>query len=106
MKAKISKASVDDLRAKAVAAGKTLYVWDREMAGFGVLSTAKGSASYFIEYRLGGRGTPNKRLRTLKFLPAGYYPVPVSNTSIRPACLGMSRSMPFDFPAARRASSS
>ncbi len=62
MKAKITKVAVDDLRAKASAAAKTLYCWDTELPGFGVLSTKSGSASYFVEYRLGGRGAPNKRV--------------------------------------------
>ena len=62
MKAKLTKTAIDDLRAKAIAAGKTIYAWDSELTGFGALATAKGSASYFVEYRIGGRGTPNRRL--------------------------------------------
>jgi integrase len=62
VKAKITKASLDGLRAKAMAAGRTLYMWDTEIAGFGALSTKSGSASYFCEYRLGGRKAPNRRV--------------------------------------------
>ena len=62
MKAKLTKTALDDLRAKAIEAGKTIYAWDSELTGFGALATAKGSASYFVEYRIGGRGTPNRRL--------------------------------------------
>ena len=62
MKAKISKTTVDALRVQAIAAGKTLYTWDDELRGFGALATKSGSASYFCEFRLGGRAAPNKRM--------------------------------------------
>jgi hypothetical protein len=60
--AKITKRAVDGLAAQAKAEGRTLYLWDADMTGFGMLVTAKGSVSYFVEYRLGGRGTKNRRL--------------------------------------------
>lgn len=60
--AKITKKAVDGLAAQAKAEGRTLYLWDADTTGFGMLATAKGSVSYFVEYRLGGRGTKNKRL--------------------------------------------
>jgi integrase len=66
MKGKITKTSVDELREQAIAAGKTVYFWDSELTGFGMLATAKGSMSYFVEYRLGGRGSPNKRIAIAK----------------------------------------
>lgn len=69
MKAKITKTSVDTFREQATIAGKTLYCWDTDLAGFGVLATRTGSASYFIEYRLGGRGAPNKRMTIGKHGP-------------------------------------
>jgi integrase len=61
-KGKITKKLVDNLLCDAKAEGRTLYCWDTDLTGFGVLATKGGSASYFVEYRLGGRGTPNKRL--------------------------------------------
>ena len=66
MKAKITKTTVDELRTGAQTAHKTIYCWDTELPGFGVLATAAGAVSYFIEYRLGGRGTPTKRLTIAK----------------------------------------
>jgi len=53
---------MDALRDKATADGKTLYLWDSDLTGFGAVCTKTGSCSYFIEYRLGGRGTPSKRV--------------------------------------------
>ena len=62
MKAKITKTAIDELRKQAVAAGKTVYLWDAELTGFGALATVKGSASYFVEFRIGGRAAPNRRV--------------------------------------------
>jgi integrase len=62
MRDKITKRSIDALCAEAKASGKTHYVWDTETTGFGALCTKTGSCSYFIEYRLGGRGTPSRRV--------------------------------------------
>ncbi len=62
MKAKITKTALDTLRTNAIDAGKTLYAWDDEVRGFGALATKSGSVSYFVEYRLGGRTAPNKRM--------------------------------------------
>jgi integrase len=61
-KARIAKRSVDDLRARAKDQGRTLYLRDDETTGFGVVATKAGAASYFVEYRLGGRGTAQKRM--------------------------------------------
>ena len=41
---------------------RTLYLRDDELIGFGALSTKSGACSYFVEYRLGGRGTTQKRM--------------------------------------------
>jgi integrase len=60
--AKITKRLIDGLVADAKSAGKTLYRWDETLTGFGVLATKTGATSYFVEYRLGGRNAPNKRL--------------------------------------------
>jgi integrase len=61
-KARITKRAVDDLRIKAKAEGRTLYLRDDEVTGFGALCTKTGACSYFVEYRLGGRGTAQKRM--------------------------------------------
>ena len=62
MKTKITKRAVDELRSKSKIEGRTLYLRDEELTGFGVLSTKAGACSYFVEYRLGGRGTTQKRM--------------------------------------------
>jgi len=62
MKAKLSKRTVDALRQTAASEGKTVYCYDTAMTGFGAYATAKGAAAYFVQYRLGGRGSPSKRL--------------------------------------------
>ena len=62
MRDKITKRTIDGLRAEAQATAKTIYLWDTEATGFGALATKNGSCSYFIEYRLGGRGSPSKRV--------------------------------------------
>ena len=59
---KITKRAVDALAAQAKEAGRTLYAWDSDLTGFGMLATKAGSVSYFIEFRMGGRGTPNRRM--------------------------------------------
>jgi integrase len=60
--ANITKRVVDGLRTQAKDEGRTLYLWDADTRGFGVLATKTGSVSYFVEYRLGGRGAKNKRM--------------------------------------------
>jgi integrase len=62
MKDRISKRTVDALRADAQSQGRTLYLRDSEVTGFGAVCTKAGACSYFIEYRLGGRATPQKRV--------------------------------------------
>jgi len=61
-KARITKRAVDDLRSRAKNEGRTLYLRDEELTGFGALCTKAGTCSYFVEYRLGGRGTAQKRM--------------------------------------------
>ena len=61
-KARITKRAIDDLRGRAKGEGRTLYLRDDELTGFGALCTKAGACSYFVEYRLGGRGTAQKRM--------------------------------------------
>ena len=60
--ASITKRVVDGLRTQAKGEGRTLYLWDADTRGFGVLATKTGSVSYFVEYRLGGRRAKNQRM--------------------------------------------
>ena len=61
-KARITKRAIDDLRSEAKSEGRTLYLRDDELTGFGALSTKAGACSYFVEYRPDGRGTTQKRM--------------------------------------------
>jgi integrase len=62
MQEKITKKSVEALRAEAKASQKTCLLWDSELTGFGALATKSGSCSYVVQYRLGGRGVHPKRV--------------------------------------------
>ena len=48
---KISKRSVDAL----AITGKTEFLWDDELSGFGLRVTSNGAKSYVYQYRMGGR---------------------------------------------------
>lgn len=37
------------------------YLWDDQLKGFGLMVTARGSRSYLVQYRIGGRGAPTRR---------------------------------------------
>ena len=69
MRDKLTKRIIDALRDKARADGKTQYLWDTDLRGFGAVCTKTGSCSYFIEYRMGGRGTQSKRVTIGKHGP-------------------------------------
>lgn len=42
--------------------GKRAYLWDEVVKGFGVMVTDKGKRSYIVQYRIGGRGNPTRRV--------------------------------------------
>jgi hypothetical protein len=50
-RARITKRTVDSLRPT----DKDSYVWDLELAGFGVKITPTGRKVYLVQYRIGGR---------------------------------------------------
>ena len=62
MQGKVTKSGVDALIANAKATGATIFLWDDVQRGFGAKATPNGVCSYVLQYRLGGRGTPTKRL--------------------------------------------
>lgn len=41
--------------------GARAYLWDDVLKGFGLMVTGKGSRTYLIQYRIGGRGSPTRR---------------------------------------------
>jgi hypothetical protein len=50
-KGRITKRAVDAAKAR----NKDSYLWDRELAGFGLKVTPAGSKVYLVQYELGGR---------------------------------------------------
>ena len=54
----ISKRSVDAMRS----GNKDDYLWDEELAGFGLKVTPAGRKVYLVQYRLGGRGGRTRRV--------------------------------------------
>lgn len=57
MKAKITKEVVDG--AKPAAAD--YWIWDTSLKGFGLRVTPAGAKTYWVQYRMGGRGSPTRR---------------------------------------------
>ena len=57
---KITKESVDAVITPA--AGGRAYLWDNTLKGFGLMVTDKGARSYLVQYRIGGRGNPTRRV--------------------------------------------
>lgn len=54
---RITKRTLDALLANGV----TGFLWDEDLKGFGVKTTAQGSASYVVQYRMGGREAKTRR---------------------------------------------
>ena len=57
--ARIGKRVVDEAQ---VADGGDLFIRDQDLKGFGLRVTCKGGKSYFVEFRMGGRGSPKGRV--------------------------------------------
>jgi len=57
---KITKEAVDAIPVPPP--GKRVHLWDETVKGFGVMVTDKGARSYILQYRIGGRGTPTRRV--------------------------------------------
>ena len=58
MLTKIGKRSVDALKPGE----RDEFLWDTELKGFGVKCTPKGRKVYIVQYQVGGRGTPLRRM--------------------------------------------
>ncbi|PZQ94443.1 MAG: hypothetical protein DI533_22225 [Cereibacter sphaeroides] len=54
---KITTQQVDRIKSQP----KDVFLWDGELAGFGVRVTPGGAKSYIYQYRLGGRGSTSRR---------------------------------------------
>lgn len=59
---KITKRAVEALPVPALGSGKREHLWDETLKGFGVMVTDRGVRSYLIQYRVGGRGAPTRRV--------------------------------------------
>lgn len=57
MLGKINKRTVDAARSGA----RDDFIWDRDLAGFGLKVTVSGAKVYVLQYRAGGRGSPIRR---------------------------------------------
>lgn len=57
---KITKRTVEAVERPSE--GKRAYLWDEVVKGFGVMVTDKGKRSYIVQYRIGGRGSPTRRV--------------------------------------------
>ncbi|WP_338057603.1 tyrosine-type recombinase/integrase [Sphingomonas beigongshangi] len=57
---KITKRSVEAVPVPPP--GKREHLWDDTLKGFGVMVTDKGARSYLVQYRIGGRGAPSRRV--------------------------------------------
>lgn len=55
---KITKRTLDAMLANGVAG----FLWDEDLKGFGAKTGSSGSASYVLQYRMGGREAKTKRL--------------------------------------------
>lgn len=56
----ITKKAVDAVPIPAQ--GKREHLWDTKVKGFGLMVTDKGARSYILQYRVGGRGSPSRRV--------------------------------------------
>lgn len=54
---KITKRTLDALQS----GGVTGFLWDEDLKGFGLKITSSGSASYVLQYRMGGRESNTRR---------------------------------------------
>jgi hypothetical protein len=57
---KVTKRAVEAVPVPAQ--GKREHLWDDTLKGFGVMVTDRGARSYLVQYRVGGRGSPTRRV--------------------------------------------
>jgi hypothetical protein len=55
---KITKDTIDRLHP----GDRDLFLWDTELHGFGLKVTPSGKKVYIVQYQLGGRGSPTRRV--------------------------------------------
>jgi integrase len=59
MRGEITRARINKLKPTTK---HDTWLWDSKISGFGVKVTPRGVKSYYFQYRMGGRGTPSRRL--------------------------------------------
>jgi integrase len=57
---KVTKRTVEAVALPPI--GKRAHLWDDVVKGFGVMVTPNGVRSYIVQYRVGGRGSPTRRV--------------------------------------------
>ncbi len=57
--AKLTKSEINQI----TASNRDQIFWDTELTGLGLKVTPKGRKSFLVQYRLGGRGTPTKKVK-------------------------------------------
>ena len=62
MRGEIGPALIKKLSEQARSQGKTLFLYDTKLTRFGARATKTGEVSYILEYALGGRGAPKRRV--------------------------------------------
>jgi Arm DNA-binding domain len=62
MQGKVTKTAVDRTASEARTLGCTIRVYDEALKGFGFTAGKTGKVTYFVEYKLGGRGASSRRM--------------------------------------------
>ena len=55
---KMTKRTIDAM----APSGADQLFWDQSLKGFGLKVTGRGAKTYLVQYRIGGRGSPTKRV--------------------------------------------
>lgn len=59
MRGRITKRAVDQVQSSE----KEVWLWDAALRGFGLRVTPNGAKTYWVQYRMGGRGTTTKKVK-------------------------------------------
>jgi integrase len=69
MRGEINPGSIKMLSERARSERKTLFLYDEKLKRFGARATKTGEVSYILEYALGGRGAPKRRVTIARHGP-------------------------------------
>jgi integrase len=62
MRRRVTKTAVDRAIDEAHSQGSDIRVYDETLKGFGFIARKTGKATFFVEYKLGGRGASSRRM--------------------------------------------